>query len=218
MRSAAARPYSPLGVTVALQDCEDHKRRRQPALLENVLSHGSPFESHDNHDVAELRGRPVARLDDARTDVLPLGRARVAWRAADHDESAGVESCAVRAVSIAQAIRANEMETYPDRSPAGPRDPGPSDAQYGGPGRGWFRIVSSPADARAVARRRASSPSRWVWRSSEGRSAAACETVSRCAPNRTSAGLDELYAMAGAQVILTHKVDNAFGGVRFDQV
>ena len=32
-------PYSPLGVTVALQDCEDHKPDGLPALLENVLSH-----------------------------------------------------------------------------------------------------------------------------------------------------------------------------------
>src|SRR3546814_20319592 len=41
------RPFDPQGVTAALVDCPDHQPDGIPALLENVLSYGNPFETHD---------------------------------------------------------------------------------------------------------------------------------------------------------------------------
>ncbi|GAA4479886.1 hypothetical protein GCM10023094_25610 [Rhodococcus olei] len=40
-------PFDPQGITVALRDCADHGTDGFPALLENILSHGTPVAGHD---------------------------------------------------------------------------------------------------------------------------------------------------------------------------
>lgn len=208
-------PYSPLGVTVALQDCEDHKPDGLPALLENVLSHGSPFESHDTTMWPSFADVPSH--DSMTHEQMYYRWVERAWRGGQRIMTNLLVSN--RVLCELYPLRSNpcdEMETVRIEARQAHEIQDYVDAQYGGPGRGWFRIVSSPADARAVA----ASGKLAVTLGMEISEPFGCglrNGVPLCTEQDIDAGLDELYAMGVRQVILTHKFDNAFGGVRFDQ-
>ena len=90
------------------------------------------------------------------------------------------------------------------------------DAQNGGPGKGFLRIVSSAADARRVI----ADGKVAVTLGIEISEPFGCREVSGrslCSRTDIDRGLDELKSMGIRQVILTHKFDNALGGTRFDQ-
>ena len=46
-RFHCGRPWSPYGVTVALEDCPDHFPNGAGAVVENFISNGSPVGTHD---------------------------------------------------------------------------------------------------------------------------------------------------------------------------
>lgn len=86
------------------------------------------------------------------------------------------------------------------------------DAQWGGPGKGWYRIVKDPFEARRVV--------------SEGKLAVIMGieisrlfdcTIENRMPECTKADIDrqlaEVYDMGVRQMELINKFDNAFGGV-----
>jgi hypothetical protein len=111
-------------------------------------------------------------------------------------------SCDEMASVRLQAQRIHELERYVD-------------AQSGGPGEGWFRIVDSPAEARRVA--------------NEGKLAVVlgveiselfgCSVYlgePRCTTADVHRQLDEVHALGIRQLVLIHKFDNAFGGVTGD--
>ena len=92
------------------------------------------------------------------------------------------------------------------------------DAQHGGPGRGWLRIVSSPARARkAIDQGKLA-----VVKGIELSRVLNCgETVEsdpepQCTPASIDAGLDELKQMGITSFFPVHKFDNAFGGTKMD--
>jgi hypothetical protein len=101
-----------------------------------------------------------------------------------------------------QAQRLRELERY-------------IDAQSGGPGEGWFRIVDDPFEARRVA--------------NEGRLAVVmgmeisepfgCSVylgAPRCAADGIDAQLDELDRLGVRHLFVIHKFDNALGGTTGD--
>ncbi|MCL2535133.1 MAG: membrane dipeptidase [Nocardiaceae bacterium] len=209
------KPYSPLGVTVALQDCEDHKPNGLPALLENVLSHGDPFESHDTTMWPSFADVPA--YDSMTHEQTYYRWVERAWRGGLRIFSNLLVSN--RVLCELYPLRSNpcdEMETVRIEARQAHEIQDYVDAQYGGPGRGWFRIVSSPEDARRVA----ASGKLAVTLGMEISEPFGCGVqhgAAQCTEQDIDAGLDELYAMGVRQVILTHKFDNAFGGVRFDE-
>ncbi|MDP9142705.1 MAG: hypothetical protein M3O62_18195 [Pseudomonadota bacterium] len=102
-----------------------------------------------------------------------------------------------------QAQRAHEMQDY-------------IDAQYGGPGKGWFRIVTSPAEARAVI--------------ADGKLAVVfgieisklfnCGEflgLAECTREELIQRMDAAYAAGVRHLFPIHKFDNAFGGVVPDE-
>src|SRR5699024_8548842 len=143
------RPVSPLGITVALDDCPDHKPDGVPALLENIVSHGTPVATHDTTGWPTFAGYPEAHsLTHEQTYHRWVERA---WRGGLRMMSdlvvtndvlcrvywLGDTPCDPLTVARMQMRELHGSEDY-------------TDARYGGPGRGWFRVVDDPAQARRV--------------------------------------------------------------------
>ncbi len=92
------------------------------------------------------------------------------------------------------------------------------DAQNGGPGRGWLRIVTSPAQARRVINQGNLAVVKGIELS---RILNCGETVESdpepgCDQASVDAGLDELRGMGITSFFPVHKFDNAFGGTKMD--
>ncbi|QBJ95237.1 peptidase [Rhodococcus sp. ABRD24] len=212
------KPYDPQGITVALQDCEDHQPGGVPAVLENVLSHGNPFESHDTTMWPSFTDVPS--YDSMTHEQLYYRWVERAWRGGLRMFTNLLVSN--RVLCELYPLKSNpcdEMETVRIEARQAREIQDYVDAQYGGPGRGWFRIVSSPEDARHVA----ASGKLAVTLGVEISEPFGCRMPGgvlggglQCTEQDVDRGLDELYAMGVRQMILTHKFDNAFGGVRFD--
>lgn len=94
-----------------------------------------------------------------------------------------------------QAKRMTEMEAY-------------IDAQSGGPGKGWFRLVDSPAEARQVI----ADGKLAVLMGVEASETFNCGVRDKCTKDTIDAQLDELYNMGVRTVYPTHKFNNQFGG------
>ncbi|WP_430382226.1 discoidin domain-containing protein [Streptomyces sp. P10-4] len=89
------------------------------------------------------------------------------------------------------------------------------DRMYGGPGKGWFRIVTDSAQARDVIEQGKLAVILGV-ETSEPFGCKQILDVPQCDRKDIDAGLDELYALGVRSMFLCHKFDNALCGVRFD--
>ncbi|MCZ4554511.1 membrane dipeptidase [Rhodococcus maanshanensis] len=207
-------PFDPQGITVALRDCADHGKDGMPALLENILSHGSPVAEHDTVGWPTFEDWPDAdSLTHEQTYYRWVERA---WRGGlriftnllvNNRVLCDIyplknRSCNDMDTIRAQAEQVRQMQDY-------------IDAQYGGPGRGWFRVVRSPEEVRKVASEGKLAVTIGI-ETSEPFGCSQRNDVPQCTEADVDRGLDEVYAMGVRQMIVTHKFDNAFGGVRFD--
>ena len=93
------------------------------------------------------------------------------------------------------------------------------DAQYGGPGKGWYRIVKSPAQARRVINAgklavvmgiETSVPFGCSFTTAPGGDIPSCDV------DAIDAQLDEMYGLGVRQMELVNKFDNALSGVTGD--
>ncbi|CAM5267408.1 hypothetical protein SGLAM104S_00107 [Streptomyces glaucescens] len=89
------------------------------------------------------------------------------------------------------------------------------DRMYGGPGKGWFRIVTDSAQARRVIEQGKLAVVLGV-ETSEPFGCKQVLDVPQCDKEDIDKGLDELYALGVRSMFLCHKFDNALCGVRFD--
>lgn len=147
----SGEPYDRFGIPTALgQDAKVHGSDGGLDLTGNLLRSGVPIGTHDTHGWPSLTGWPTFNsMTHQQTYYVWLERA---WRAgmrmmvaqtADDAPICRIEprratrTCS-ETTSIENQIRTlNGLQAYVD-------------AQSGGPGRGWFRLVYSPAQARAV--------------------------------------------------------------------
>lgn len=101
------------------------------------------------------------------------------------------------------------------------------DAQWGGPGKGWFRIVDNPEDTRRIINQGKlavilGTETSDIFNCSKGQSATdlldqiGIANPISCSADDLDAGLDELYDLGVRQMVITHKFDNAFGGAKGD--
>lgn len=205
-------PYSPLGVAVALRDCPDHGPAGVLAVSEQVLSRPGP---HDTVGWPTFRDWP--RWDSLTHEQTYYRWIERAWRSG------------LRMIQNYYVQNRVLCENYPLRDQ--PCDEMTSiriqhrmllglqdyiDAQAGGPGRGFLRIVATAADARRVIAQGKLAVTLGI----EVSEPFGCRSVDgrpRCDRGAIDRGLDELNRMGIRQVILTHKFDNALGGTRFDQ-
>ena len=85
------------------------------------------------------------------------------------------------------------------------------DAQEGGPGKGWFRIVTDPQQARSVINQNKLAV---VLGSEYGTLFDCHESSAFCTPEYIDAQLEKLYALGIRSVFPVHRFDNRFGGTR----
>lgn len=96
-----------------------------------------------------------------------------------------------------QIQRLNEMEAY-------------IDAQQGGPGKGFFRLVSTPAEARAVI----ADGKMAILMGIEASELFDCGIRDHCTVETIEAQLQKVYNAGVRTMYPTHRFDNQFGGAR----
>ena len=214
-RFHCGRPWSPYGVTVALRDCADHYPNGAAAVVENFISTGGPVGTHSPEGWPSFAGWP---RDESQTHEGTYWKwIERAWRSGlrimvnDLVENRALcdlyplkqNNCNEMVSAYKQADDMHALQDY-------------IDAQFGGPGKGFLRIVKTPAEARKVINegklgdgaRRSRSPRCSTAASSTARRSAHAAQI--------DSELDKLYAAGVRSLFPVHKFDNALGGTHFD--
>jgi microsomal dipeptidase-like Zn-dependent dipeptidase len=208
------RPWSRYGAADALTDCPDHGVNGEFAFAENLLSTGNLVGTHSNKGWPDFDGWP--RWDS-------LTHEGTYWRAIERAWRGGLR------ILVADLVENRALcEIYwLKKNPCGDMDSlrlqakdlydlqDYIDAQFKGPGRGFFRIVKSPQEARAVINAgklavvmgvETSQPFDCLYR----------DGVERCSEAQIDSGLQELWDLGVRSLFPVHKFDNAFGGTAMD--
>ena len=213
-RIHCGRPWHPYGVTYAMVDCPDHYPNGAGAAAENVLSFGNPAHLHDPVGWPTFKDWPsYPSLTHEQSYYRWLERS---WRAGQRvfvnllvDNAVLCElyplkknSCNEMDGVRLQARRIHELQDY-------------IDAQHGGPGKGWFRIVKTPYEARRVINQGKLA----VILGIEVSKLFDCginNEQAECTAPQIDQRLDEVYDMGVRDMELVNKFDNALAGVAGD--
>ena len=184
------------------------------ALVENVLSYGTPARTHDPTGWPTFKDWPAAKsLTHEQSYYKWLERS---WRAGQRVfvnllvENAVLcevypfkqNSCDEMDAVRLQARRMREMENY-------------IDAQAGGPGKGFYRIVTDPYQARRVVNEGKMAVIMGI-EVSEPFGCRVYNDAPQCSRADIDRGLDEAYKLGVRQMEVINKFDNALGGVAGD--
>jgi hypothetical protein len=202
------------GPAAALVDCADHHPDGSLAWFENITRNGTPVGTHDPAGYPALRDWPAYNsLTHQQNYYSWIERAwRGGLRVMVNDLVTNRQLCDIyplkdrpcdEMTSIRlQAQLTTQLEAF-------------IDAQHGGPGKGWFRIARTAAQARdAIAAGKLA-----VILGVETSEPFGCRqilTIPQCTAADIDRGLDELYALGVRSMFVCHKFDNALCGVRFD--
>jgi hypothetical protein len=213
-RFHCGRPWSPYGVTVAMRDCVDHYPDGSGAVVENFLSTGGPNGTHSPEGWPSFAGWP---RDESLTHEGTYWRwIERAWRSGlrimvnDLVENRALcelypykqNNCNDMASAYKQADDMYALQDY-------------IDAQFGGPGKGFLRIVKSPTEARKVINAGKLAMVLGV-EVSEVLDCGQLNDIPRCTPDQIDSELDKLQSIGVVSLFPIHKFDNALGGVKFD--
>ncbi len=208
------RPWHPYGIEAALKDCPDHEGQGAGAVVENFMRHGSPVGTHDPVGWPTFKDWPAPdSLTHEGTYWKWLERS---WRGGQRlfvnllvENNKLCElypikhnSCDDMASVRLQADDMRQLERY-------------IDAQYGGPGRGWYRIVTDPFEARKVINQGKMA----VVMGIETSVVFGCtmkRDIPQCSAAEIDRQLDQVHDMGVRQMELVNKFDNALAGVAGD--
>ncbi len=206
--------FDAAGPAAALVDCADHQPDGSLAWFENFTRYGSPIGTHNPAGYPTLQDWPAHNsLTHQQNYYSWIERAwRGGLRIMVNDLVTNRQLCDIyplkdrpcdEMTSIRlQAQLTTQLEAF-------------IDAQYGGAGKGWFRIARSAAQARdAIAAGKLA-----VILGVETSEPFGCRqilTIPQCSAADIDRGLDELYALGVRSMFVCHKFDNALCGVRFD--
>lgn len=209
------RPWHRYGVASALVDCPDHAvAGGNGAVLENFLQNGTPTGGHDPVGWPTFKDWPAPdSLTHEGTYWKWLERA---WRGGqrifvnllvENNKLCQIyplkrNSCDDMDAIRLQAQDMRAMERY-------------IDAQFGGPGRGFYRIVTDPFQARRVI----NSGRMAVVMGVETSVAFSCKKLldaPLCTAEQIDERLDEIHGLGVRQMELVNKFDNALAGVAGD--
>jgi len=214
-RVICGRVWHPYGINAALQDCPDHKvAHGQGAVLEDVLSGQNPATGHATDGYPTFSFWPhYNSLTHQQVYYKWIERA---WRGGlrmytnllvQNGQLCEIyplkkNTCDEMETVALEANRTRELERF-------------IDAQYGGPGRGWYRIVTDPLQARRVI----NSGRLAVIMGIEVSRPLGCRSY-YTGPSCTAADIDkrlsEVYKLGVRQMEMTNKFDNALTGVTGD--
>ena len=208
------RPWSPMGITVALVDCPDHGPNGQGGVLENTQSSGNPAQGHNTDGWPSFTGWPTFRsYTHEQVYYKWLERA---WRGGMRlYTNLLVDNEVLCEVYPLKRNPCNEMDNVRLQRKRLDELVDYVDAQSGGPGKGWLRIVRDPFEAREVI--------------NQGKLALVvgietsklfdCGEVNhrpQCDRAQIDRQLEEVHKMGVRQMELVNKLDNAFVGVAGD--
>jgi microsomal dipeptidase-like Zn-dependent dipeptidase len=203
--------FDRFGITEALGgDARDHGPDGTLDATGNLLRTGSPVGTHDPNGWPTFAGWPVH--DTYTHQQVYYGWLKRTWKAGERLAVAQTvedeplcelqplrsHSCDEMDTVELQVERLRGLERYVD-------------AQSGGPGRGWLRIVESPAQARRVIARGKLA----VLIGVEASSALGCSEFlgsPQCDESDIDRGLDRLERLGVSSIFIAHWVDNAFAG------
>ncbi|WP_243762542.1 discoidin domain-containing protein [Streptomyces sp. Tu 3180] len=212
-RLICGRPFSAKGIADALQDCPEHYPDGSLAIFDFITGGGDgrhdpvgwpTFEDWPAHDSLTHQQNYYAWIERAwrggqRVLVNDLVTNGVICSVYFFKDRGCDEMTSIRL----QARLTYDMQAYVDR-------------MYGGPGKGWFRIVTDSAQAREVVEQGRLAVVLGV-ETSEPFGCKQILDVPQCDRADIDAGLDELHALGVRSMFLCHKFDNALCGVRFDE-
>jgi microsomal dipeptidase-like Zn-dependent dipeptidase len=213
-RFHCGRPWSPYGVTVALRDCIDHYPNGEGAVVENFLSTGGPNGTHSPEGWPSFAGWP---RDESLTHEGTYWKwIERAWRSGlrimvnDLVENRALceiypykqNNCNDMVSAYKQADDMYALQDY-------------IDAQFGGPGKGFLRIVKSPTEARKVINEGKLAMVLGV-EVSEVLDCGEFLDSPNCTTQQIDQELDKLRSRGVVSLFPIHKFDNALGGVKFD--
>ncbi|MFD5650903.1 discoidin domain-containing protein [Streptomyces sp. NPDC127039] len=206
------KPFSEGGIADALKDCPEHYPDGAGALLENLTV--DPDGHHDPVGWPTFKDWPShTTMSHQQNYYAWLERA---WRAGQRvlvtDLTSNGVICSIyvrdRGCDEMESVRLQAQKTYDMQDYV--------DEMYGGSGKGWFRIVTSPAQARQVIEAGKLAVVLGV-ETSEPFGCKQVLDVAQCSKADIDKGLDELQSLGVSSMFLCHKFDNALCGVRFDE-
>ncbi|MEX2195035.1 MAG: hypothetical protein WD844_07095 [Thermoleophilaceae bacterium] len=214
-RAHCGRPWHPYGVEQALVDCPDHYvANGAAAVLENVLSYGSPVGTHDpvgwptfedwphhaslTHEQSYYKWLERAWMGGLRVFVNLMVENSALCKLYPYKQNSCNEMDSVRL----QIKRIRQLEDY-------------IDAQEGGPGKGWFRIVTDPFEARRVINDGKLAVVLGI-ETSQLFDCGVYNDVPTCGTDDIDRQLDEFHDLGIRDMEIINKFDNAFGGVAGD--
>ncbi|HWJ66114.1 MAG TPA: hypothetical protein VNT31_05530 [Nocardioides sp.] len=210
------RPWHEYGAPYALQDCDDHTLTQgRGAVLESLLS-GEP--SHDPVGWPTFKDWPAPEsLTHEGTYYRWLERA---WRGGQRlFVNLLVENNKLCELYPLKKNSCDDMDSVRLQASDMVRMQDYIDAQFGGPGKGFYRIVTDPYQARRVINSgkmavvmgiETSIPFGCTYKKVLGQDLPACTTA------EIDANLDEMHALGVRQMELVNKFDNALAGVAGD--
>ncbi|WP_420824907.1 hypothetical protein [Streptomyces coryli] len=211
-RIICGKPFDQAGIAEALKDCPEHYPDGSGALFENLT--GGADGKHDPVGWPSFKHWPAHdSLSHQQNYYAWLERAwRGGQRVLVNDLVTNGLLCSIypakdRGCDEMDAIRLEarksfEMQDYIDKI-------------YGGPGKGFFRIVTDSAQAREVIEQGKLAVVLGV-ETSEPFGCKQTLGIPGCSKADIDRGLDELHKIGVRSMFLCHKFDNALCGVRFD--
>jgi microsomal dipeptidase-like Zn-dependent dipeptidase len=212
-RFRCGRPWHPYGIAHALPDCAGNEGPQGTAApVQNTLNYGNPGQAHSTEGYPAL---PNQSKDNLTYEGMYYRWVERVWKAGLRLMVMGVNEN--RVLCELQANRTescNEMDTMRRGFRAIRELQDYVDAQAGGPGKGFFQVVTDPFEAREVI--------------NEGRMAVVLEIETSepfdcrgweqvtCDKAQIDRQLDEMHRMGVRSSLLLNKFDNPLSGVRFD--
>ena len=207
------RPWHPYGIRYALPDCSSIEGPQGTAApFQNFLNYGNPSQPHDTSGYPQLASWSAGNLTYEGTYWRWIQRA---WLGGMRLMVMGInENRVLCELQANKQTNCNEMDTVR----RGIKDIRELqryvDAQAGGPGKGFFKIVTNPYDARRVI--------------NQGRMAVVLEIevsepfdcrgweTSSCDQAQIDRQFNEVHKLGVRSMLLLNKFDNPLTGVRFD--
>ena len=214
--------WSAAGPATALQDCAHHYPDGSGATLENLTNSqvgGNIFATHDPNGWPTFTSWPT--WSSFTHQQMYYKWVERAWRGGqrimvnDLVNNSGL--CQILGtLKPPNKYSCDDMEAIRREAAAARSLEAFIDAQFGGAGKGWYRIVTSPQQARDVVAQGKLAVVLGV-EVSEPFGCKQTLGIPGCDKAAIDRGLDEFKSLGISSMFLCHKFDNALCGVRYDE-
>ncbi|MGZ4245077.1 MAG: Coagulation factor 5/8 type domain-containing protein, partial [Solirubrobacteraceae bacterium] len=206
------RPWSPFGVTYALPASCAADEQGSNGAFESFMDFGGPTRPTDMHGWPTFVDWPsptaVAEEGDYYTGIERAWKAGLRLMVTDL-----VDNEALCSLMTTSHNPCNDMDAVKIQNGDVHALQDYIDAQSGGPGKGWFRIVTDPFQARRVINQGKLA----VIEGIEVSRIFGCGEVNdvpQCDQSQIDAGLKEIHGLGVRTFFPIHEFDNAFGGTK----